>query len=125
MRGASRSWSMLVFLIALLPAAVSAHLKLTRSAPAEGATVLSPKQLQLWFSEEPLLPLTGVTLTGPNGSVRLDPPRASVERSVTVGLSTALPPGAYRIGWKAAGDDGHVVTGTVDFTVKESTRPPM
>jgi methionine-rich copper-binding protein CopC len=125
MRGAFRPCSIVVFLIALLPAALSAHLKLTKSSPAEGATVLSPKQLQLWFSEEPLLPLTGVTLTGPKGSVRLDPPRASVERSLTVGVGTALTPGAYRIGWKAAGDDGHVVTGTVDFTVKESTRPPM
>jgi methionine-rich copper-binding protein CopC len=126
MRGAPRPWLILVFLIALLPVALSAHLTLTKSSPAQGATVLSsPKQLQLWFSEEPLLPLSSVTLTGPNGSIRLDPPRAGVERSLTVAVGASLAPGAYRIGWKSAGDDGHVVVGTVDFTVKESTRPPM
>jgi methionine-rich copper-binding protein CopC len=125
MRDVFRPWSIVACLIALLPVALSAHLTLARSSPADGATVLSPKQLQLWFSEEPLLPLTSVTLTGPKGSVALDPPRASAERSVTIGIGASLAPGRYRIGWKSAGDDGHVVVGTVDFTVKESTRPPM
>ena len=126
MHAVSRPWLIVACLIALPPVALSAHLKLTRSSPAEGATVLSPpKQLQLWFSEEPLLPLTSVTLTGPQGSVTLDPPRASVERSLTVGIGASLAPGTYRIRWRSAGDDGHVVVGTVDFTLKESARPPM
>ncbi|MET0215950.1 MAG: copper resistance CopC family protein [Vicinamibacterales bacterium] len=120
-------WLAFVFVvIAVLPVALSAHLKLTKSSPTEGATVSTPpKQLQLWFSEEPLLPLSSVTLTGPNGSVNIDKPRASVERSLTVAIGSALPAGSYRIAWKAAGDDGHVVAGTVDFAVKESARPPM
>ena len=115
-----------MFVVIVLPVALSAHLKLTKSSPVEGATLASPpRQLQLWFNEEPLLPLTSVTLTGPNGAVKIDPPRAAVERSLTVAIGATLPPGAYRIAWKAAGDDGHVVLGTVDFTVKESARPPM
>ena len=119
-------WLIAVLLVAVLPVALSAHLRLTRSSPTEGSTVsISPKQLQLWFSEEPLLPLSSITLTGPKGSVKVDPPRAADEHSLTVGIGNALTPGTYRIAWKAAGDDGHVVTGTVDFTVKESARPPM
>jgi copper resistance protein C len=119
-------WLAFVFVaIVVLPVALSAHLRLTKSSPTEGATVSTPRQLQLWFNEEPLLPLSSVTLTGPNGSVKIDRPRASVERSLTVAIGTALPTGTYRIAWKAAGDDGHVVAGTVDFAVKESVRPPM
>jgi methionine-rich copper-binding protein CopC len=115
-----------VFLVAALPVAVSAHLKLTRSSPSEGAAIsTSPKQLQLWFNEEPLLPLSSITLKGPDGNVKVDPPRASAEQSLTVAIGNALTPGSYRIAWKAAGGDGHVVTGTVDFTVKEPARPPM
>ena len=126
MRGRSSLWLGVVFVVIVLPVALSAHLKLTKSSPVEGATLASPpKQLQLWFNEEPLLPMTSVTLTGPNGAVKVDAPRAAVERSLTVGIGATLPPGAYRIAWKAAGDDGHVVLGTVDFTVKESARPPM
>lgn len=126
MRRTSGIWLVVVFLVTLLPVALSAHLRLTKSSPTEGATVATPpKQLQLWFSEEPLLPLSSVTLTGPNGTVKMERPQAGVERSLTVAIATALTPGAYRVAWKSAGDDGHVVTGTVDFTVKESSRPPM
>jgi len=120
-------WLLIVVVVTALPVALSAHLKLTKSSPPEGANVSTSavKQLQLWFNEEPLLPMSSVLLTGPNGSVKVERPRASDERSLTVTVGQALPAGAYRISWKAAGDDGHVVTGTVDFTVKESTRPPM
>jgi hypothetical protein len=43
---------------------------------------------------------------------------ASSEAAATfaVGLP-ALDPGAYRLTWRALGDDGHVMTGDIDFTV--------
>lgn len=101
------------------------HLTLTRSAPSAGSTLETfPARLQLWFSEEPLLLLTGITLTGPSGAVKLGAPRAASEQSLVVSVETALEPGAYRIAWKTAGDDGHVVRGTVDFSMKAATRPP-
>ena len=120
------SWFVFVFVVAVLPVALSAHLKLTKSVPTEGQAIpAAPKQLQLWFNEEPLLPLTSITLKGPDGNVKIDTPRTGADHSLTVAIGSALKPGAYRIVWKAAGDDGHVVTGTVDFTVKEPARPPM
>ena len=101
------------------------HLKLTRSAPAAGSILdASPARLQLWFSEEPLLPLTGITLTGQSGAVKLGARRAGSEQSLVVSVDTALEPGQSRIAWKTAGDDGHVVQGAVDFSVKAATRPP-
>ena len=87
MRRRSGFWLAVVFVVIVLPVALSAHLRLTKSSPVEGATLASPpKQLQLWFNEEPLLPLTSITLTGPNGAVKIDPPRAAVERSLTVAV---------------------------------------
>jgi methionine-rich copper-binding protein CopC len=103
----------------LVSAPVAAHLTLIRSSPAAGATIETPPaRLQSWFSEEPLLPMSAVTLIGPKGVVKLDPPRAGGERSLVVTVGTALESGAYRINWKAAGDDGHVLQGTVSFSIK-------
>jgi methionine-rich copper-binding protein CopC len=113
----------LAFAIALAlciaPAILSAHLKFVRSAPAADATIeASPAELRLWFSEEPLLPMSGVTLSGPKGAVKLPPPKAGGDQSLVVTLDAPLEPGAYKISWKAAGDDGHVLQGTVGFTIK-------
>ena len=106
------------------PALLSAHLKLERSNPAANATLdVAPPQLQLWFSEEPLLVMTSVTLTGPKGAVKLDKARAGGERSLIVPIATPLDPGAYKIAWKTAGDDGHTLQGTVDFSVKAKSAP--
>jgi len=106
------------------PALLSAHLKLERSNPAANATLdVAPAQLQLWFSEEPLLVMTQITLTGPKGAVKLDKARAGGERSLVVPIATPLDPGAYKIAWKTAGDDGHALQGTVDFSVKARTAP--
>ena len=103
---------------------LSAHLKLERSNPAANAVLdAAPAQLQLWFSEEPLLVMTSVTLTGPKGAVKLDKARAGGERSLIVPIATPLDPGAYKIAWKTAGDDGHTLQGTVDFSVKAKTAP--
>jgi methionine-rich copper-binding protein CopC len=106
-------------LASLVSAPVAAHVKLLRSSPAADATIdRSPAQLRLWFSEEPLLPMSAVTLTGPKGVIKLDPPRAGGERSLVVTVGFALESGAYRINWKTAGDDGHVLQGTVNFSIK-------
>jgi copper resistance protein C len=119
----TRCW-LVVAAVCFSTALLSAHLKLTRSAPAaEAALDSSPDVLQLWFSEEPVLLLSGVTLTGPRGPIKLEPLRAGGQRSVVAKIGATLEPGAYRMEWKAAGDDGHVINGTVPFSIK-SKRPP-
>jgi methionine-rich copper-binding protein CopC len=126
MNRASMLWLTVVVFLTVCSALLSAHLKLTRSDPASGSTLTSsPTRLQLWFSEETLLPLTGITLTGPSGAVKLGAPRAGGERSLVVSVEQpALEPGPYRLAWKTAGDDGHVVQGTIDFSLKAATKPP-
>jgi methionine-rich copper-binding protein CopC len=122
------SWAtrcgLVVAAVCFSSALLSAHLKLMRSAPAADAVLeSSPDVLQLWFSEEPLLPLSGMTLTGPRGPIKLEPLRAGSERSLVAKVGTTLEPGAYRVDWKAAGDDGHVMSGTVSFSIKPKHQP--
>ena len=120
---ATRCW-LVVAAVCCSTALLSAHLKLTRSAPAADAVLeSSPDVLQLWFSEEPLLPLSGVTLTGPRGPITLEPLQAGGERSVVAKIGATLEPGAYRAEWRAAGDDGHVISGTVPFSIKPKHPP--
>ena len=115
---ATRCW-LVVAAVCFSSALLSAHLKLTRSAPAAGDVLdSSPDVLQLWFSEEPVLLLSGVTLTGPRGPIKLEPLRAGGDRSVVAKVGATLEPGAYRMEWKAAGDDGHVISGMVPFSIK-------
>lgn len=126
MRKTSTVWFSLALALALCLWSVplSAHVKLTRSAPAPDAVLESPPSaLQLWFSEEPLLLMSAITLTGPTGAIKLEAPRAGGDRSLIVPVGAKLEPGAYRIAWKTAGDDGHVISGTVNFSVKARTPP--
>jgi methionine-rich copper-binding protein CopC len=120
---ATRCW-LIVAAVCVSTALLSAHLKLARSAPAADAVLESaPGVLQLWFNEEPLLPLSSITLTGPGGQIKLEPPRAGGERSLVAKIGATLAPGAYRVAWKAAGDDGHVISGTLSFSIKPKHPP--
>jgi copper resistance protein C len=119
---ATRCW-LVVAAVCFCSELLSAHLKLMRSAPAADAVLESLDVLQLWFSEEPLLPLSGVTLTGPSGPIKLEPLRAGGDRSVVAKVGRTLDPGTYRLDWKAAGDDGHVISGTVPFSIKPKHPP--
>ena len=120
---ATRCW-LVVAAVCFSTAPLSAHLKLMRSAPAaDDVLASSPDVMQLWFTEEPLLPLSGVTLTGPRGPIKLEPLKAGVDRSVVAKVGATLEPGAYRLEWKAAGDDGHVISGQVPFSIKPKHPP--
>jgi methionine-rich copper-binding protein CopC len=120
---ATRCW-LVVAAVCFSTALLSAHLKLMRSAPAaDDVLESSPDVMQLWFTEEPLLPLSGVTLTGPRGPIKLEPLKAGVDRSVVAKVGATLEPGAYRLEWKAAGDDGHVISGQVPFSIKPKHPP--
>jgi methionine-rich copper-binding protein CopC len=124
MRKTSTLWFCLATALCLWPVLLSAHVKLTRSAPAADAVLESPPPaVQLWFSEEPLLLMSAITLTGPTGAIKLEAPRAGGDRSLIVSVAAKLEPGAYRIAWKTAGDDGHTTSGTVDFSVKARIPP--
>lgn len=117
--------SMLVgVLLASTVVALSAHLKVEKTLPETGATVeAAPKELRVWFSQNPTLPISGLSLEGPNGKVELGKVAAGqtdgkADRSLMAEITGTLAPGKYTASWKTSGNDGHIMTGTFEFTLK-------
>jgi methionine-rich copper-binding protein CopC len=106
----------LAMLCVLLPAAAFAHAHLQKSSPAEGAALaVAPKSVQLQFSEA--AQLTGLSVQR-KGAALQALPHATVAAAKQV--EAALPelvPGQYALAWRVLSADGHVMNGTLHFTV--------
>ena len=96
------------------------HPVLEASEPGEGATVSSPKEIRLTFTENLVAKFSGLTIKDQSGrpigtaSPSVDP---NDKRQLIVPISTPLPPGAYDVDWHAVGADTHRVTGHFSFRV--------
>lgn len=94
-----------------------AHLAVRKSDPANNATLTSPpSRIAVWFNQNPTLAVSSLSLEGPKGAVKLGEIKAGAERSLVADVLEPLQPGAHTLTWKAAGNDGHVITGTRTFT---------
>lgn len=104
--------------IGLLPAAALAHTHLVRSTPAENAVLeKSPATATLVFAEP--VTITAVRIESDNGvKTRVQPLAASATAEASMPLPP-LVPGHYTLSWRALSDDGHVMAGTIHFTVGE------
>lgn len=102
---------------------ILAYAELRRSDPTSGAMLdRSPVEVFVWFSE----PLS----TGSKLSV-FDEQFQAVDKGETfIDASDAtlmrvqlapLGPGRYTVNWKASAIDGHVSSGSYDFSVREDT----
>jgi copper resistance protein C len=102
---------------ALLCAAAPAfaHARLTDSTPAANASVKSPGQIRLHFSE-PLEPaFSGAALHDAAG--KPVPVSAAVGAAAITLIVPTLRPGAYTVDWHSVGHDTHRVTGRFSFKV--------
>src|SRR5436853_7710660 len=120
-------WSSLTFaalMIVASPRVAFAHPRLKRSVPAAGQQLsVVPDMLRLWFSEEPEIPLTSLTLSDDTGNrVQLGAiERDSVDKSgVAAHITSALTPGRYVVTWRTAAADGHPTHGSFTFTVLDA-----
>lgn len=98
-----------------------AHGHLTKSVPADKATVaVSPDELDLHFSEELDLKFSGAKIIGPDkASVKTGDAMLTDEgKTLMVPLPEKLDPGAYEVEWHVLSTDGHKTTGAYGFTVK-------
>jgi copper transport protein len=118
---------MLLAASAALPRPAAAHLKLTSAKPARGDTLHTAlSQLELHFTEKLELQYTTIVIVTATG----DTIRGTVQslgadgKSVALVLAQPLTDGAYKVVWRAAGDDGHVVNGNYNFTVA-GVPPPV
>jgi methionine-rich copper-binding protein CopC len=102
----------------LVPGAASAHAMLHSSDPADGATLnASPRTLNLAFTED--CRVTALRLLDESGREHQVSREGGRAASSQVSATPAGPlrPGAYRLEWRAMGDDGHVMSGAVRFAV--------
>jgi hypothetical protein len=106
---------------ALAAGQASAHARLLRSDPQAGATVASPAQLRLAFSETIVPGKSSVALLAPDGKpaplgrLALDP---KDPRVVLVPTPQKLAPGAYKVKWTMTTADTHRTDGAFSFKVK-------
>jgi len=107
-----------VFLaVAALTTPALAHTKVQTTSIADGALLeRAPASIVLTFTRA--TGLTGVALANGRGEpilIAYRPP-ANFGRSFTIPLPP-VPPGEYRLSWRAIARDGHAVPDAVKFTV--------
>jgi methionine-rich copper-binding protein CopC len=96
------------------------HFALARAVPAADASVASPAELQLFFTQVPRPGSLSVRLTNAGGDLVETPePRAAENdaKEIHVAIERRLAAGGYRVAWRGIGDDGHVVQGEYGFRV--------
>jgi methionine-rich copper-binding protein CopC len=90
--------------------------------PGQGATVSSPREIRLTFTEDLVAKFSGLTVKDQTGhlvetaSPSLDP---NHKRLLIVPIPNALPPGTYDVDWHAVSVDTHRVSGHFSFKVAQ------
>jgi methionine-rich copper-binding protein CopC len=109
----------LALLLLALPGAARAHSELRATAPAEGATLArAPAEIVLRFNEA--VHVTALRLHDAEGRalpLRRDATPAQAAREARALPPPDLPPGEFRVEWRAISADGHPIGGTLRFRV--------
>ncbi|MBM7769817.1 methionine-rich copper-binding protein CopC [Actinokineospora baliensis] len=106
-----------------LPA--SAHVELKSSDPAEGASLAQlPTALTLTFTEAVTAKVDAVAVSSPGG-LRWTVGTPTVAGTVvTVPVQPVGPAGPYTIEYRVNADDGHTVSGAINFTLAVDAPAP-
>ena len=112
----SRYRAGITILLLAYGSAAAAHPHLRMSIPAEGSVITAaPSQVTLGYSEVSRL-LALSLQKGAEPAVKITSLPQQPAQQLTVALP-ALAPGVYQLRWRALGDDGHVTSGSVHFTL--------
>jgi methionine-rich copper-binding protein CopC len=102
--------------LATFGVAASAHAHLQKASPADGSLVTtSPSRIVLNFSESARLTAASIQ-KGDDPRQSLKPLPAAAARQISVPLPQ-LTPGSYSVNWRVVSEDGHVMSGTLRFTL--------
>jgi methionine-rich copper-binding protein CopC len=94
-----------------------AHAHLQKASPADNSVVTtSPPNLVLNFSEPARLTVLSIQ-KGSEPKQDLKPLPTNAAQQITIPLPP-LTPGTYLVTWRAVSDDGHVMPGSLHFTLK-------
>src|ERR1700730_126565 len=96
--------------------AAGAHAHLQKSSPADNSVITtSPSNLVLNFSEAARLTALSIQKDEePKQNLKPLPTTAAQQISVPL---PPLMPGTYSVSWRVVSDDGHVMGGTLHFTL--------
>jgi hypothetical protein len=110
---------LLAVLLSGVGAAAWAHAFLDHASPAVGATVAAPKEVAIWFTEQPEPAFSAIEVTD-NAGARVDQggthPDPADAKELRVALKM-LKPGSYKVSWQVVSVDTHRTHGDFSFTV--------
>jgi len=93
-----------------------AHTHLKSTVPQDGSTLQSaPKTITLKFEGE--VQVTALSVIGADGKEQKVAKLPEEKTATPVIALPALNAGAYTVKWRAAGHDGHVISGQLKFSV--------
>lgn len=113
----------LTAVVAAATGAARLHNHLEKSFPAANDTLAtSPTQIRVWYAEPAIPRLSGLALwTAGADSTRI-PLGAVAATDTNVSVAAPVPAplaaGTYRVRWRTASEDGHVIRGAYDFVVQ-------
>ena len=111
--------SVLLFFSA--PASIHAHAELTSSNPADGSALAqAPETVELTFSEDLLADTVEIAVTNSDQELVDNVVVSTVRNTVTTLWPTDLPGGEYRVAYRVVSNDGHPITGVIDFNYPET-----
>ena len=108
-----------VLRVSLLVVSLSAgaHAFLDHASPPVGSTVRAPpREVKLWFTQELEPAFSSVTVQDASGK-RVDKGDAKIAADTMQITLTDLPPGRYKVTWRALSVDTHVTDGDFTFEV--------
>ena len=117
-----RSEVLAILLTSIVSGAAQAHPALQSTNPGQGATVSSPTEIRLTFSEDLIAKFSGLTVKDEGGRAietggpTVDP---NQKRQLIVPIAKPLPAGTYNVDWHAVSADTHRVNGHFSFRVAQ------
>lgn len=117
-----RTATLAILITAVISGVALAHPALESTQPSQGATVSSPKEIRLTFSEDLVAKFSGLTIKDESGRL-IETANPSVDphekRQLIVPIAKPLSPGTYNVDWHAVAADTHRVTGHFSFKVAQ------
>lgn len=101
--------------------AAFAHAFLERATPAVGSAIRgSPPEVRLWFTQDLEPAFSTVRVLDKDGRQvdRMDKEVDPADRAVMRVSLSRLPPGTYRVVWRALSVDTHVTEGDFTFEIR-------
>ena len=117
-----RIWrlALITTVAAAVAGTAAAHARLVSATPAPDSVVAGPRAVSLTFSERMVPAFSAFDLVGPGGAeVAVRAAVSEDGKTLSGTLARPLTAGVWRVNWRIASSDGHRITGSYSFTVRQ------